>query len=263
MNQHDFNTALVDFVREEEVLYSQNNLNYTNSSERHLAYERIAAKLREHGATYEQTHRLNEKFLKLKWRWMKERTAVEEGKRAPTWPYYQSLSYLLPSVLELERKRMNASSVPEDSQSRDEHYVDVQTCDVPSGSGIPKMRNTQKRKQMNYIEDDTDNRLMEKRRVTNMAFSEFVACKLDEMPEPIRSNTERQIIDLIMSVHIETYAELTQCSAMHATDRDLPIAAEVFHPAGPEPTFENCHPVQQPPTRNTRTRQVRKQKEVE
>lgn len=40
---------------------------------------------------------------------------------------------------------------------------------------------------------------MEKRRVTNMAFAEFVACKLDEIPEPLRSHTERQIIDIIQS----------------------------------------------------------------
>jgi hypothetical protein len=40
------------------------------AGERHLAYERIAEKLRAHGASFEQTHRLNEKFLKLKWRYM-------------------------------------------------------------------------------------------------------------------------------------------------------------------------------------------------
>ena len=79
---------------------------------------------------------------------------VEDGKRAPTWPYYQSLSFLLPSVLELERfvrilqiyilcfrKRMNAS-VPEDNHhSRDEQYGDVQACELmTSRSSAPKAR---------------------------------------------------------------------------------------------------------------------------
>lgn len=145
------------------TVFRSANLNFTNSGERHLAYERIAEKLRQHGASFEQTHRLNEKFLKvsipdkqpylkdcfkLKWRYMKEYHLVEDGKRAPTWPYYQSLSFLLPSVLELERwllllpscfipsllfrKRMNAS-VPEDNHSRDEQYVDVQDV-IPSTS---------------------------------------------------------------------------------------------------------------------------------
>lgn len=55
MNQHDFNTFLIEFVREEDVLYRSQNLNFTNSAERHTAYGRIADKLRQHGATYEQS----------------------------------------------------------------------------------------------------------------------------------------------------------------------------------------------------------------
>ncbi|KAI6218026.1 hypothetical protein M3Y99_01732000 [Aphelenchoides fujianensis] len=224
MNQHDFNNALIELVREEQVLYCSSDLNFTNSGERHLAYERIAVKLREHGASYEQTHRLNEKFLKLKWRWMKERTAGGGGQTSTLLALLSS-AQLPPAVghriREVGEKRMNAS-VPEDGQSRDEQqYVDVQTLDVPTGSGMPKVRNGQKRKIIsNYMEDETDNRLMEKRRVTNLAFSEFVACKLDEFPEPIRTATERQIIDLVMSVHVETYAELlqnNQSAVMHAT----------------------------------------------
>jgi len=243
MNQHEFNTLLIDFVRDEDVLYHSQNLNFTNSGERHLAYERIAEKLRQHG--------------KLKWRYMKEHQVVENGKRAPNWPYYQSLSFLLPSVLELERKRMN-TSVPEDGQGREQQqYVEVQACDVvPSTSTVQKGR-SQKRKSMMF--EETDNRLMEKRRVTNLAFAEFVACKLDEMPEPIRSHTERQIIDLVMSVHVETYQEISQSNIqqMHATDRELPIAAEIYHPSGPEPVFENCQPI---PTTRPRGRSSRKLK---
>lgn len=107
-----------------------------------------------------------------------------------------------------------------------------------------------------------DNRLMEKRRVTNVAFADFVACKLDEIPEPLRSHTERQIIDIIMSVSVETYQEISQSAAMqpmqHATDRDIPIAAEIYHPASaPEPQFENCQPIQQS---RPRGRNVRKSK---
>jgi hypothetical protein len=167
------------------------------------------------------------------------------------------------------RKRMNAS-VPENAN--DDHYVDVQACDIPSTSSVQKSRGVptssrglnsfscfqaQKRKAMMY--EETDNRLMEKRRVTNAAFAEFVACKLDEMPEPIRSHTERQIIDLIMSVHVETYQEISQSSMqpMHS-ERDLPIAADIYHPPSnnaPEPNnFENCQtiPKQRPRARNVR-----------
>jgi len=243
------------------VLYRSQNLNFTNSGERHLAYERIAEKLRQHGASFEQTHRLNEKFLKLKWRYMKEYHLVEDGKRAPSWPYYQSLSFLLPSVLELERKRMNAS-VPEDNHnSRDEQYVDVQACDVIPSTSVAKTRGSQKRKSTIY--EETDSRLMEKRRVTNVAFADFVACKLDEIPEPLRSQTERQIIDIIMSVSVETYQEISQSAMqpMHINDRDIPIAAEIYHPAsGPEPSFENCQPIQNRPRGG---RNVRKSKIVE
>lgn len=68
MNQHEFNTLLISFVQEEDVLYRSANLNFTNSGmffkcfiqlysalflgERHLAYERIAEKLRAHGASF-------------------------------------------------------------------------------------------------------------------------------------------------------------------------------------------------------------------
>jgi len=204
MNQHDFNTYLIQFVQEEDVLYRSENLNFTNSGERHLAYERISEKLRQHGASFEQTHRLNEKFLKLKWRYMKEYHLVEDGKRAPSWPYYQSLSFLLPSVLELERKRMNNSVLEDNNHRSDDQYVDVQACDVvPSTSNSnSKARGSQKRKAPALVYEETDNRLMEKRRVTNIAFAEFVACKLDEIPEPLRSQTERQIIDISMSVSV-------------------------------------------------------------
>lgn len=55
MNQHDFNQLLIEFVREEEVLYQSQNLNFTNSAERHMAYERIGEKLRGHGASFDQS----------------------------------------------------------------------------------------------------------------------------------------------------------------------------------------------------------------
>jgi hypothetical protein len=54
---------------------------------------------------------------------------------------------------------------------------------------------------------ETDQALMEKRRVTNLAFAEFVACKLDEIPEPLRSHTERQIIDIIQSTVVSPNAQ--------------------------------------------------------
>jgi hypothetical protein len=102
---------------------------------------------------------------------------------------------------------------------------------------------------------------MEKRRVTNVAFADFVACKLDEIPEPLRSQTERQIIDIIMSVSVETYQEISQSAMqpMHITDRDIPIAAEIYHPASAPEPFENCQPIQaRPPPRGNRN--VRKSK---
>ncbi|CAD5231586.1 unnamed protein product [Bursaphelenchus xylophilus] len=260
MNQHDFNTLLIDFVREEDVLYRSQNLNFTNSAERHMAYERIAEKLRRHGATYEQTHRLNEKFLKLKWRYMKEYHQVEEGKQS-SWPYYESLSFLLPSVLELERKRLTNA---EEAQNREhppppqpmpsnqappapqQQFVEVQTCEVmPTSSNGTKSRTAQKRKNQVMLEE-TDTRLMEKRRVTNQAFADFVACKLDEMPEPIRTYTERQIIDVVMSVHVETYQEISQSGVqqMHHGDREIPIATEVYHPNSiNEQPFDHCQTI--------------------
>lgn len=110
--------------------------------------------------------------------------------------------------------------------------------------------------------EETDSRLMEKRRVTNQAFAEFVACKLDEMPEPIRTFTERQIIDVVMSVHVETYQEISQSGVPqmhHASDRDIPIAAEVYHPNSvPEPAFDHCPTI--PTPARQRVRQQRKSK---
>lgn len=113
--------------------------------------------------------------------------------------------------------------------------------------------------------DETDTRLMEKRRITNQAFAEFVACKLDEMPEPIRTYTERQIIDVVMSVHVETYQEINHHPVgppiHHQSDRDMAIGQEVYHQNNvPEQAFEHIPPTLQTTVRPRNTRTPRKQK---